>query len=309
MATGTIIRLDTGSCIVRCEGEAVRCSLPGKWRLTHRARARPIAVGDRVSIRREPTGDAVLDGVEPRTGGKLSRKAAGERGLEQVVAANVDQLVVVVSAAEPPLRRGLLDRLVVSGEHGELDVAVCLNKIDLVDPAPFEAALDVYRRLGYAAVATSVVAGTGLEALRALLGEKTSVLAGPSGAGKSSLLMAVQPGLRLRVRPVSAATSKGRHTTTAVRLLPLDAGGYVVDTPGIREFALYDLRRDELQHCFPEIDERFGRCQFRNCTHRVEPGCAVTAAVEAGHIDPVRYESYRRIYDSLPDPSDYRRAR
>jgi ribosome biogenesis GTPase len=117
--------------------------------------------------------------------------------------------------------------------------------------------------------------------------------------------MAIQPDLELRVRRVSRSTRKGRHTTTAVRLLPLEVGGYVVDTPGIREFALWDLRRDELQFCFPEIDRRFGQCQFRNCTHLHEPGCAVLAAVEAGAIDPGRHESYRRIYESLPDPHDY----
>ena len=309
MPTGTIIRLDTASCLVLCDRDTVRCTLPGKWRLTHRNKARPIAVGDRVAITRQADGDGVIERIEPRHGGKLSRKAAGERDGEQVVAANVDQLVVVVSADQPPLNRRLLDRLVVSGEHGELDVVVCLNKLDLVDPADFEPVLEVYRRLGYAAVATSAIAATGLDALRDLLEGKISVLAGPSGAGKSSLLMAVQPALALRVQEVSSATQKGRHTTTAVSLLPLDVGGTVVDTPGIREFALYDLERDELQHCFPEIAERFGQCRFADCSHLQEPGCAILAAVEAGDIDPGRYESYRRIHATLPDPSDYRRSR
>ena len=309
MPTGTVIRLDTASCLVLCDRETVRCGLPGKWRLTHRNKARPIAVGDRIAITLQPDGDAVIDRIEPRHGGRLSRRAVGERDIEQVVAANVDQLVVVVSADQPPLNRGLLDRLAVSGEHGELDVAVCLNKIDLADPAPFERVLDVYRRLGYAAAATSATTGAGVDALRDLLADRTSVLSGPSGAGKSSLLMAVQPGLKLRVRAVSSATRKGRHTTSAVSLLPLDVGGYVVDTPGIREFALYDLERDELQHCFPELAERFGQCRFSDCAHIHEPDCAIVAAVEAGDIDTQRYESYCRIRESLPDPSDYRRAR
>jgi len=309
MPTGTVIRLDTASCLVLCDRETVRCSLPGLWRLTHRNKARPIAVGDVVQIARQPKGDAVVESIEPRHGGKLSRKAAGERDVEQVVAANVDQLVAVVSADEPPLNRRLLDRLVVSGEHGELAVAVCINKVDLVDAAAMEPVLGAYRRLGYAAVGTSAASGAGIDAFRELLRGKTSVFAGPSGAGKSSLLMAIQPDLKLRVRGVSDATGKGRHTTTAVRLRPLDVGGYVVDTPGIREFALWDLERGELQHCFPEIDERFGQCQFRDCTHLHEPGCAAIAAVEAGDIDPERYESYRRIYESLPDPHDYSRTR
>jgi len=309
MPIGTVIRLDTASCLVLCDGEPVRCALPGKWRLARGSGTRPMAVGDRVVVSLRRRGDAVVRSIEPRHGGKLSRKAAGDRDLEQVVAANVDQLVAVVSAAEPPLSRRLLDRLVVSGEHGELDVVVCINKLDLVDPATVEPVLALYRGLGYGAVGTSAVAGTGIEALREALGNRTSVVAGPSGAGKSSLLMAVQPGLELRVQEVSAATQKGRHTTTAVSLLPLGGGGYVVDTPGIREFALFDIERDELKHYFPEFAQRLGQCRFADCVHLHEPGCAVLAAVEAGEIAPERHESYRRIYDSLPDPSDYRRPR
>jgi len=309
MAEGVIIRLDTGACIVLSDGRPVRCSLPGKWRLRKRGETRPIAVGDRVRLTLLPTGEGVVEGVEPRTGGKLSRKAAGEREAEQVVAANVDQLVVVASVAEPELNRRLLDRLVVSGEHGGLEVAVCLNKIDLADGAAYEPVLALYRRLGYRALATSAVSGAGVEDLRAVLRGKTSVFAGQSGVGKSALLMSVQPGLDLRVGDVSAATGKGKHTTTAVSLLPLEFGGCVVDTPGIREFALYDIERDELEHCFPEMAERFGRCRFADCSHRQEPGCAIVAAVKGGEIDPERYESYCRIYESLPAPDPTRRRR
>ncbi len=201
----------------------------------------------------------VLGPVGRKPGGveQVARVGDRVRGREQVVAANVDQLVAVVAAA----------------------------------------------------VATSVTTAAGIDDLRERLRDRLSVLAGPSGAGKSSLLMAVQPGLTLRVRRISGATGKGRHTTTAVRLRPLDVGGYVVDTPGIREFALWDLERGELQHCFREIADRFGQCQFRDCTHRHEPGCAVIAAVEAGEMDPGRYQSYRSIYESLPDPRDYSRSR
>jgi len=309
MAVGTVIRLDTASCLVMCEGRALKCPLPGKWRLQRRGQTRPIAVGDRVEV--TPTGpdEGRLGEILPRQGGKLARKAAGDRDLEQVVAANVDQLVVVVAAAQPPLNRRMLDRLVVSGEHGELDVVVCINKSDLVQPESVEPILDLYRRLGYQALATSATTGVGIEQLRSILKDKTSVFAGPSGAGKSSLLMAVQPGLKLRVRPVSRATGKGRHTTTAVSLLPLEFGGYVVDTPGIREFALYDIERDELKHYFPEMEDLFGQCRFNDCDHLHEPDCAVRAAVEAGRIDPERYESYCRIYESLPEPGSARRRR
>ena len=307
MPTGTVIRLDTASCQVLCEGQIVRCAFPGKWRLRRGAETLPLAVGDRVAVSPRPTGDGVVESVEPRQGGVLARKAAGEREAEQVVAANVDQLVVVVSAADPPLNRQLLDRLVVSGEQGGLAVSVCLNKIDLVAPGLFDPVLDLYRRLGYDALATSAASGQGIEALRGRLQGKTSVLAGPSGAGKSTLLMAVQPGLQLRVQPVSRATRKGRHTTSSVSLLPLHVGGCVVDTPGVREFGLYDLARDDLRRYFPEMLERLGQCRFADCSHRQEPGCAVVAAVEAGAIDRGRYESYCHIYESLPEPGPPRR--
>jgi len=309
MAEGVVIRLDSAACIVLCDGQRVRCGLPGKWRLRKRRQTMPIAVGDRVRLAVTSQGQGTIEEVLPRRGGKLSRKAVGDRGLEQVVAANVDQLVAVVAAAQPELNRRLLDRLVVSGEHGELEVAVCINKIDLVEPSAVEPLLSVYRRLGYAALATSAVTGAGVDGLRSLLKDKTSVVAGPSGVGKSALLMAVQPGLELRVGEVSAATGKGRHTTTAVSLLPLEFGGYVVDTPGIREFALFDIERSVLQHCFPEIAERFGQCRFADCSHVREPDCAVVAAVEAGEIDAGRYESYRRILESLPAPDPSRRKR
>jgi len=309
MPTGTMTRRDTASCLVLVDGQAVRCPLPGRWRQTRRGSACPIAVGDRVEVALQPNGEGVLGNVLPRHGGKLSRKAAGESEGEQVVAVNLDQLVVVAAAADPPLNRRLIDRLIVSGENGELDVLLVINKIDLVDPAPCDAVLDLYRGLGYRALATSATAGAGVERLREELSQKTSVLTGPSGVGKSTLLMAVQPGLELRVQPVSESTGKGRHTTSAVSLLPLDFGGYVADTPGIREFALYDLERDDLKHCFPEMAKLFGSCRFADCSHRQEPGCAVRNAVEAGAIDAERYESYCLIHDSISEPDPARRRR
>jgi len=306
---GTVIRLDTASCLVLCNGETVRCTLPGKWRLRRRDRPRAIAVGDVVTFTVPPDGDAVVGEAGERHGGVLARKAAGDRNVQQIVAANVDQLVVVASIEEPPLNRRLVDRLAVSGEHGEMDVVVCLNKLDLVDPAVVEPVLAVYAGLGYGILATSVVTGAGIEPFRETLREKTSVLAGPSGAGKSSLLNAIQPGLELRVGAVSDSSQKGKHTTTAVSLLPLTMGGYVVDTPGIREFALFDIWRGELKHYFPELSERFGQCRFADCSHRGEPNCAIKAAVDAGEIDAERYESYCRIYDTLPESGGDHRTR
>ena len=316
MPPGTVIHLESASCVVLSGGEAIRCTLPGKWRLRP-DRARPVAVGDRVTVALKPNGDAVVEAIGERTGGVLCRTVAGarsrrgaeERQVEQVVAANVDQLVIVASVADPPLNRRLIDRLAVSGEHGELDVVLCINKVDLARPPAYRPALDLYGSLGYGVLATSAATGEGLGRLRETLEGKTSVLAGPSGVGKSSLLNAIQPGLELRVGTVSDSTSKGRHTTSAVSLLPLDGGGYVVDTPGIREFDLFNLECDELKHYFPEMAERFGQCRFADCSHRAEPGCAVRAAAERGQIARARYESYLRIYESLPEPPSHRRNR
>jgi ribosome biogenesis GTPase len=265
-----------------------------------------VAVGDRVRISREPTGEGVIEEVEPRKAGKLSRSAAGTRRGEQVVAVNVDQLIAVASVELPPLNRRLLDRIIVSGEHDELNIVVCVNKIDLGDRDDIEPMLDVYRSIGYSTLITSAATGEGIEELRATLRDKTSVLAGASGVGKSSLLNCVEPGLDLRVQTVSESTQKGRHTTTSVSLIPLACGGYMVDTPGIREFGLFDIHRDVLQHHFPEIGGRFHDCRFADCEHLHEPGCAVIAAVEAGEIDRERYESYCRIIETLPVAGDYR---
>ena len=171
MSSGTVIRLESDSCLVLCDGEVLRCTLPGKWRQQRRGQPRPIAVGDRVAIDLKPGGDAVVETIGERTGGVLCRKVAGarsrrgaeERQVEQVVAANVDQLVIVASVADPPLNRRLIDRLAVSGEHGELDVVLCINKVDLARPPGYRPALDLYASLGYGVLATS--AATGSEAL------------------------------------------------------------------------------------------------------------------------------------------------
>jgi len=309
MPLGIVIRLDTAACVVLCDGETIRCPLPGRWRLTRRDQPRAIAVGDRLDVSVTPTGEGLLGTIHPRQGGVLARRAAGDRDVQQVVAANVDQLIAVVAAEDPPLNRRLLDRLIVSGEHGELGIVVCINKMDLVEPGSFQSLVELYRKLGYRAFATSAVTGHGVDEFRDALKDKTSVFAGPSGVGKSRLLMRVEPDLDLRVQPVSESTGKGRHTTSAVSLLPLGIGGCLVDTPGIREFALYDIERDELQHYFPEIAERFGQCRFADCSHLHEPECAVVAAVGAGEIDPGRYDSYCRIYEGLPEPDPSRGRR
>jgi len=292
---GVVIEIVPGGCIVQSGSETVRCVLRGLLKSLETKEQNIIAVGDRVAFVRLDGATAVVERVYPRRT-ILSRKYM-ER--EHVVAANVDQLVIVASVAEPPLRTGLIDRYLVSAERGELAPTILVNKIDLAEDESYRAIMQTYAGLGYRVICCSVETGEGLDDVRAALAGKTSILAGQSGVGKSSILNALQPGLELRVADVSEATSKGTHTTTSVRLLALEFGGYVVDTPGIREFALWDVSRQELAHCFREFHAHQGTCRLRGCTHTHEPGCEVKAALEQGAISRERYDSYCRLYESL----------
>jgi ribosome biogenesis GTPase len=203
--------------------------------------------------------------------------------------------VFVFSCAEPSPRLRMLDRLLVGAEIKDIPIAVCANKIDLVGRQEARALFGIYAEIGYPVHYTSAVTGEGIDELRDTLRGRISGLVGPSGVGKTSLLNAMQPGLGLRVREVSQATSKGRHTTVVPQLLPLDVGGWVADTPGIRALALFDIDPEELDAYFPDIAPLVARCQFSDCTHTVEPGCAVMQAVEEGRVGCHRYESYVRL--------------
>ncbi|MGE3850659.1 MAG: ribosome small subunit-dependent GTPase A [Planctomycetota bacterium] len=225
--------------------------------------------------------------------------------IEQVMVVNVDQLVVVMTASEEigVVRTNLIDRFVVAAERGGMRAVVVINKQDLI-PAEqaedYEEVIGLYRGLGYLAALTSATTGAGIDQLREWLTGRTTVFAGPSGVGKSSLLNAVQPGLELRVSDVNRKTGRGRHTTTAVQLLPLAVGGWVVDTPGIREFGLHELRPQDAWKYFPEIEAAAAHCEFADCSHTgKERGCAVVAAMEDGEISDRRYDSFLAMVDTL----------
>jgi len=260
----------------------------------------PVAVGDRVRFTQVHEGEhvdqqGVIEWVAPRTG-KLSRRY-GDR--VHTFVANVDQVVIVASVGLPPLKPHLIDRYIVAAEAGELRPVICINKTDLDEDGQAEPTLDVYRRLGYPCVATSAVAGVGIDALREQMAGRQSVIAGQSGVGKSSLLNVLQPGLKLKIGDVSGATLKGRHTTPTAELLKLDFGGYVVDTPGVRQFELPRMKLGELEQYFVEFVPLVAQCEYADCKHIPEEGCAIKAAVEDGHIDPGRYDSYVRIFEEL----------
>jgi ribosome biogenesis GTPase len=257
----------------------------------------PVTVGDRVhfSIEADAEGvlnEGVIEAVEPRRGTLV--RIAGRR--KHVVAANVDQALIVASVGIPSLKPHLIDRYIVAAGHGEIAPIVCINKIDLDAEADADAVLALYRELGYAALATSAQDGTGIAALRGLLAGQCTAVAGQSGVGKSSLLNAVDPQLNLRVGEVIEETLKGRHTTTTAQLLPLCGGGYVVDTPGVKSFDLSAVPLAEIEAHFTEFAAHIPNCRFADCTHTHEIKCAVKQAVESGEITEQRYESYVRMF-------------
>jgi ribosome biogenesis GTPase / thiamine phosphate phosphatase len=253
-----------------------------------------VTAGDRVLFR--PTENAAvkegfIERVEPRKG-VLCREVRRRR---QVLVANVDLVAIVSSAAEPRLKPNLIDRMIVATEIGNIRPVICINKIDLIDATELQPLVGVYSQMGYEVLLLSAKTGFGVDRLSRLLLGRSSVLAGQSGVGKSSLLNCVDPSLHLHVQPVSRETEKGKHTTSTARLLPLAGGGYVFDTPGIRQFHLWDVLPQEIDSYFRDLRPYMSLCRFPNCTHTHEDNCAVKDAVADNRLDERRYESYCHI--------------
>jgi ribosome biogenesis GTPase len=288
-AVGVVVRSHGPRFWVDAHGREVACGLRGKLRQQQERVTSPIVVGDEVLFQTLPDRTGVISEIRPRRS-ELRRPGFAHR--DHVIAANVDQLLIVQSAAQPDFKRHLVERFLAAARHGRMGAVLAVTKADLV---PEEEIRSWIAPLGEVpAVLTSSTDGRGIEALRALLVGKSTVLAGKSGAGKSTLVNLLYPGLEVKTAEVSAAHGKGRHTTTASRLYPLPGGGYLVDTPGIRELGLFD-DEEAVESVFPEIAAAAEACRFRDCAHRGDPGCAVTAAVARGAIDADRYEHYLRL--------------
>lgn len=269
------------------------CTTRGSVKRDRRKTA-PVAVGDRVEVTVTGPDEGVIESVAPRRR-VLSRLARGTEDVEQVILANPDQMVAVFAVAEPEPHLRMLDRFLIIAEARDLAAAIAVNKIDLDRTGELRRIFAPYRAAGYPVIKTSAVTGEGVEALRALLTGKISALAGPSGVGKSSLLNLISPGFKARIGEISAATGKGRHTTTGSTLISLGDETYVADTPGIRQLGFWGVDLDRLDTYFPEFRPYLEGCQYLDCAHLGESGCAVMAAVEAGAISRERYESYRAL--------------
>jgi len=291
---GIIIRSQSGFFTVQTAGGMLTCHLRGRLKQGKHV-GDLAAVGDRVKVTSQPDGTGSIEAVVPR-GSSLVRLDPRPQGVyQQVLLANPDQLVFVFACAQPTPHLRMLDRFLVIAEKQRLPALIVANKIDLVSRPKAEELFGFYPGIGYPVLYTCARTGEGVDELRRYLTGKESALAGPSGVGKSSLLNALQPGLGLAVREISEAFQKGRHTTTVRQLFPLEGGGYVADMPGMRSLALWDTDPEELDGYFPELAPLVQHCQFNDCNHKTEPGCAVRAAVEAGSVHPARYESYLKL--------------
>ena len=291
---GLVIRAQSGFFTVKINDQEVICRLRGRLKQGE-MEGDLVAIGDKVTISLHEEGEGLIDDVHERKAVFARTRTGIKRDFRQIILANPDQIVAVFACAEPEPHQRMLDRFLVVAEKQGIETLIVANKVDLVSSSEAKKIFGIYEDLGYPVIYTSALTGQGVDALRLALRDKISALMGPSGVGKSSLLNAIQPELGLHVREVSEATSKGMHTTRVRQLFPLNGGGYVADTPGIRTLALWDTEPEELDAYFIEMRHLVSACQFNDCTHTHEPGCAVRQAVEKGEITPERYHSYLRM--------------
>lgn len=284
MLNGVIIKAYNSFYYVQTAGNVVSCKLRGRFKKERFS----LLVGDQVEYEMAGVGKGIIETILPR-----------RSMLRRPMIANIDQVILTFAAVSPNISRILVDRFLVLAEMSELEIVLCINKIDLADSSELQSLVDHYRGIGYQVITISAKAGIGIPELRSRLESKISVFAGPSGAGKSTILNNVETGLTLVTGGLSEKIGRGKHTTRFAELLPLSGGGFVVDTPGFSFTEFNDLTPHELMHCFPEISKKVSECKFNTCVHSREPQCAVKQAVTEGKIDEQRYQSYLEILEEI----------
>ena len=294
--TATVVRATGSWYDVLHDGETVRCRIRGRLRLKGVRSTNPGVVGDEVACEADEGGDYVIADILPRRN-YVIRRASNLSKESHIIAANVDQALLMASLRSPETPTEFVDRFLVTCEAYKVPVTILLSKLDLQDAEAVAEFRAVYEGAGYRVLEVSVREGRGVEEVRELLAGRTTLVSGNSGVGKSTLIQAIDPSLDIRTGEISESHHKGRHTTTFSTMYPLAGGGAVIDTPGIKGFGLIDIDEAELWHYFPEMMRVAPACRFYNCTHTHEPGCAVTEAVKAGEIAWPRYESYLKIRD------------
>ena len=294
--TATVVRATGSWYNVLHDGETVRCRIRGRLRLKGVRSTNPVVVGDEVACEADEGGDYVIADILPRRN-YVIRRASNLSKESHIIAANVDQALLMASLRSPETPTEFVDRFLVTCEAYKVPVTILLSKLDLQDAEAVAEFRAVYEGAGYRVLEVSVREGRGVEEVRELLAGRTTLVSGNSGVGKSTLIQAIDPSLDIRTGEISESHHKGRHTTTFSTMYPLAGGGAVIDTPGIKGFGLIDIDEAELWHYFPEMMRVAPACRFYNCTHTHEPGCAVTEAVKAGEIAWPRYESYLKIRD------------
>lgn len=301
MPLGRVIK-STGSWYdVRNDaGEVVQCRLRGKIRLDGLRTTNPVAVGDWVNFEKERDKDTcVIDKIMPRTN-VIVRKSVNLSKESHVIASNVDQAILVATIAQPRTSTGFIDRFTVTAEAYHIPVVIVFNKCDLYNDeqnAAAEELMRVYNGIGYQSFVISAKTGYNCDRLKTIMKDKLSMFSGHSGVGKSALVNRLDPELDIRVGEISEVHKKGKHTTTFAQMYELGFGGYIIDTPGIKEFALFDMEKETLAQRFPEMRALMHDCRFNNCTHLHEPHCAIKTAVEQGVIADWRYENYCNMMD------------
>lgn len=290
------------------DGSQYRCQVRGKLRLKGLSTTNPVAAGDQVAIEIDEPGQASIIGIDERRN-YIIRRSVNLSKEAQIVAANLDQAILVTTAARPQTTFGFIDRFLVTAEAYKIPVVILFHKMDQYDE--YELSLvdeleEIYSAIGYRCIRTSLVSGEGLDELGEVLKDSVSLFSGHSGTGKSSLVNHFIPGLDIRIGEISDWSGKGQHTTTFSEMHPLPNGGYIVDTPGIKGFGLVDIEKKELGHYFKEFFALLPECRFGNCTHLNEPGCAVVRGLEAGDIAPSRYQSYVSMWEDEEERSPYR---